>query len=175
MKYHFKLKNGLNVLAIRRENLKGIYLIARVKVGHFYDPKGKHGLAHFLEHLLAQGTKNFPTPTLLASFVESLGGYFNLRTSDDCLDVILNLPSNYLPEAIFIVKEILFEPLFNNFQKEKHVILQEMKERKQSLGFKLLSFLKKSIFKKDSLLLYPIYTADERYLNNISEKDIINH
>jgi len=45
-----------------------------VHVGHFSDPDGIPGLAHFCEHMLFLGTKKYPDEASYSNFLSAHGG-----------------------------------------------------------------------------------------------------
>ena len=56
----FQLDNGLQVAVV--ENHKAPVVLQQVlyKTGSLYDPKGKGGIAHLLEHMMFRGTDKLP-------------------------------------------------------------------------------------------------------------------
>lgn len=92
-----KLKNGLTYY-IRHNNLpekRAEFYIAQ-KVGSILENEKQRGLAHFLEHMCFNGTKNFPNKTLI-TYLESIGVKFgenlNAYTSiDETVYNISNVP-----------------------------------------------------------------------------------
>jgi predicted Zn-dependent peptidase len=57
----YKLKNGLTVFISVNKNAPRIQTAITVKAGSKYDPPQTTGLAHYLEHMLFKGTKDFGT------------------------------------------------------------------------------------------------------------------
>ena len=82
-----RLDNGLTYYIRHNEYPKGLadFFIAQ-KVGSVLEEDNQRGLAHFLEHMCFNGTKNFPDSTLL-NWAESVGVKFgqnlNAYTSTD--------------------------------------------------------------------------------------------
>ncbi|CAM9700624.1 unnamed protein product [Choristocarpus tenellus] len=58
-----RLANGLQVLLVSDPDAKSAAAAMDVHVGHFSDPDGLPGLAHFCEHLLFLGTDKYPDET----------------------------------------------------------------------------------------------------------------
>jgi zinc protease len=56
----FTLKNGLQVVVIPDRRAPVVTHMVWYKVGAADEPKGKSGIAHFLEHLLFKGTPKYP-------------------------------------------------------------------------------------------------------------------
>lgn len=52
-----------------------------VKVGCSLDPKPFFGTAHFLEHMLFQGTEKYPSENEYSEFMSKNGGYNNAYTA----------------------------------------------------------------------------------------------
>ena len=94
-----KLKNGLTYY-IRYNNWpedRADFYIAQ-RVGSINEEENQRGLAHFLEHMCFNGTKNFPGNNVI-SYMETLGVKFgadlNAYTStDETVYRICNVPTN---------------------------------------------------------------------------------
>ncbi|HEV8426982.1 MAG TPA: insulinase family protein [Pyrinomonadaceae bacterium] len=104
-----------------------------VKAGSILEDDDQRGLAHFVEHMAFNGTKNFPKHELI-SFIESLGMRFgadiNAYTSFDETVYMLQVPTDK-PEAMDRAFQVLedwarnvsFEPA--EIEKERGVVLEE--------------------------------------------------
>jgi zinc protease len=78
----FKLRNGLTVVVMPNDRIPAVVHALFVKVGAADDGYGTSGLAHFLEHLMFTGTKNFPEGEY-DRIIASLGGEHNAYTTRD--------------------------------------------------------------------------------------------
>jgi len=78
------LKNGCRVILYKKKN-SSLFMKACFLAGSRFDPKGKEGLAHFVEHMLTSKTKNFATKDKLAVSLERYGGSFSLATNNNFL------------------------------------------------------------------------------------------
>lgn len=94
--------------------------------GSRYDPPGRWGVAHFLEHLLmragdGRGGVNFS--------IESLGGVANAATSRDFVHFYALVPSVHFRRALFTMAEALanFRASPRDIEAERRVILREIK------------------------------------------------
>ena len=129
-----KFPNGLRyyILANKKPE-KRAELRLVVKAGSTLEEDDQRGLAHFVEHMAFNGTKNFPKHDLVA-FIESLGMRFgadaNAYTSFDETVYMLQVPTDK-PEALdraFQVLEdwahnVTFDPA--EIEKERGVVLEE--------------------------------------------------
>ena len=100
-----------------------------VFAGSRYDPKGKGGLAHLLEHLLVSGSKSFPNPRDLGNLVLAHGGTYDIYTDRECLTFETKTTNENVEDGFRYLSEIIFNPLFteNNLEREKQVIAEEIK------------------------------------------------
>ena len=91
-----KLKNGLTYYIYPNDNPKGeaVYRLF-IKAGSVYETERQKGLAHFLEHMAFNGSKNFPADGMVR-FLESKGAKFgadlNAHTSFNETVYKLQLP-----------------------------------------------------------------------------------
>jgi len=78
----FTLANGLQVVVLPNHRVPAITQMVWYKVGAADDPSGKSGIAHFLEHLMFKGTKDYPTGAFTAQ-ISKTGGRDNAFTTED--------------------------------------------------------------------------------------------
>lgn len=80
-----RLKNGLRYAVIPNKNPKGrVTLYLNVQVGSLMERPDQLGYAHFLEHMVFNGSRNYPAGTLIEFFQKngmSFGGDTNAHTS----------------------------------------------------------------------------------------------
>ena len=57
----FRLENGMKFIVLERHQAPVVSFLTYTDVGGVNEPKGKTGVAHFLEHLAFKGTKNIGT------------------------------------------------------------------------------------------------------------------
>ncbi|MCW2273237.1 zinc protease [Rhodoblastus acidophilus] len=79
---HFKLDNGLDVVVIPDHRAPVVTHMVWYRNGSADDPRGKSGIAHFLEHLMFKGTHKHG-PGEFSHLVAELGGQENAFTSYD--------------------------------------------------------------------------------------------
>lgn len=129
------LPNGLTYYIRHNEYPKGQadFHIAQ-KVGSVLEEDNQRGLAHFLEHMCFNGTKNFPGNSLI-SYLESIGvkfgSHLNAYTgTDETVYKITNVPTantNVTDSVLLILhdwaNELLLEP--EEIDKERGVIHEE--------------------------------------------------
>lgn len=78
----FTLANGMQVVVLPNRRVPAVTQMVWYKVGAADDPRGKSGLAHFLEHLMFKGTKT-SSPGDFSKLIAQTGGRDNAFTSSD--------------------------------------------------------------------------------------------
>ena len=89
------------------------------------------GIAHALEHMFLQGTKNFPTQRDLTSYIEEIGGAINAWTAKEMTFCYVQVPAFEKERAVRILSEQLRESLFleEKVPVEMKNIVQEIRRR----------------------------------------------
>jgi len=91
----FTLENGLQVIVIPMNRAPVVNHMIWYRVGAADDPRGKSGIAHFLEHLMFKGTPKVPDGQF-SKIVARLGGEENAFTSYDITAFFQSVPKEYL-------------------------------------------------------------------------------
>jgi zinc protease len=139
-----KLKNGFRYVVKQNqepENRVALYL--DVQAGSLHETDSQRGVAHFLEHMLFNGSKNFPPGSLVDYFQSlgmSFGGDTNAHTSYDetVYNIILPNGSEQEVDAGFLVMADYARGallLDSEIDRERGVILAEKRAR-DSAGYR---------------------------------------
>ena len=122
------LKNGSKVFHFYKPNMP-VSTAVIFDAGSKFDPVGKEGLAHFVEHILFKSTKKFKDETEAGLFLESIGGQANAFTGVDLLGVTadIGMGSDY-PKVVDFIHELTKESLFEEqkIEIERGTILGEI-------------------------------------------------
>ena len=168
-----KFPNGLRyyILANKKPE-KRAELRLVIKAGSILEDDDQRGLAHFVEHMAFNGTRNFPKNDLIA-FIESLGMRFgadlNAYTSFDETVYMLQVPTDKqgaMEKAFQVLEDwahnVTFDPA--EIEKERGVVLEEWRS---SRGAGMRTTEK----------LFPIVFKGSRYGERmpIGTPDIIQH
>ena len=105
------LANGLRVLLIHNDETSKSAAALAVNVGHFNDPKDRQGLAHFLEHMLFLGTKNFPDGSEYQKFISQHGGNHNAWTGTEHTCFFFDIQAAQFTSALQRFSEFFIAPL----------------------------------------------------------------
>lgn len=131
-----KLSNGLTYY-IRKNNKpeRKVELRLAVNVGSILEREDQQGLAHFMEHMAFNGTKNFKKNELV-SFLQSIGVQFgadlNAYTSFDETVYILPIPTEkkeLVDKGLLVLADWASEVSLDEeeINKERGVVLEELR------------------------------------------------
>ncbi len=107
-----RLDSGVH-LAVFEKKSSPIYTQFTFLGGSKFDPIGKEGLAHFMEHMLVAGTKKFPTKDKLAEYIENYGGEFGASTGSEIMSLNIEVAEKSDFEiTVKIADQMINESLF---------------------------------------------------------------
>jgi len=126
----FYLPNGMQVIVVQNQRAPLVIHSLWYKVGAADEPKGKSGIAHFLEHLMFKGTKLVP-PGEFSKIIARNGGTVNAFTSQDYtayvqkiarekLDIVMRLEADRMQNLTLTDEMVSIE---------KSVVLEERRSR----------------------------------------------
>lgn len=125
----FKLPNGLSLILHPIDSVNSISVYIAVGAGPRYETKKTAGLAHFLEHMLFEGTKSLPSSRSLAEYIERVGGKSGAWTDKEYVIYWAKVPKRHLDIALNYLSDILFNSLLDkdSIEKEKSIVMEELK------------------------------------------------
>src|SRR5205823_1345744 len=126
----FTLANGLQVVVIPNHRAPAVTQMVWYKTGAADDPRGKSGIAHFLEHLMFKGTRANPG-SAFSTLIAQNGGRDNAFTTEDYtvfhetvakdrLDLVMRLEADRMSGLVLDDAAVL---------PERDVILEERRMR----------------------------------------------
>ena len=123
----YRLKNGITVI-FEKNSSKSVAVEVMFKFGSNFENKKTLGLAHFLEHMLFEGTKKRRDSREIANEIEKYGGEFNAYTTGDRTAFFIKIINKRFDIALDILSDMISNPVFdkNRIEKEKQVILKEI-------------------------------------------------
>lgn len=127
----FKLDNGLRVVFVPDRNKTSIFIQLTGKNGAKYEDADSIGIAHFLEHLVFEGTKNYPDKEALTELIEFVGGEYNGSTTKSFTSYYAKVLKKDVHNAFEYLKEIIINPLLSEkaFKIQKKIVLSEYLRR----------------------------------------------
>lgn len=128
------LKNGLTVILHPMPFVNSVSINIAIGAGPRYETKETSGLAHFLEHMLFEGTKNMPTAKDVAQYIERVGGIGRAFTDKEYVSCNAKVPKQHLEVAFSYLSDVLLNPLLENnaIKREKGIVMEELKRSKDN-------------------------------------------
>lgn len=132
----FKLENGLTVLLHEDHKIPLYSLQIWYKVGSGDEDPNKTGLAHFFEHLMFKGTKNFKDG-YFDNFIEENGGSNNAYTNQDMTVYHEDMPTKTLKTILMLEADRMqhLKVSEKNIQSEREVVIEERTRRVENSPF----------------------------------------
>ena len=119
----FTLENGIQVLLIQDNNAKTIGVVDQdlamaycslvVNAGSFNNPSNRHGLAHFLEHMVFMGSEKYPDPSSYPEHIGTYGGFSNAYTQFECTTYTFNVTYGGLEKTLDYLASAVDKPAFD--------------------------------------------------------------
>ena len=107
----FQLENKLNVFLIEDPDTDMSCATMMVKIGHDHDTV--LGIAHFLEHMLFNGTKKYPNENEYSSYINNNGGFNNAYTDHDHTCYFFTIQPECLEKSLDMFGQFFVSPLLN--------------------------------------------------------------
>jgi insulysin len=122
-----RLPNNLDVLLISDPTTDKAAAALDLYVGSYQNPRQREGLAHFLEHMLFLGTKQFPEADAYQTFISNHGGSHNASTGLEHTNYFFDVNADYLVEALDRFYPFFTNPLFdaNYVDRERNAVESE--------------------------------------------------
>ncbi len=126
----FTLDNGLQVVLIEDHRAPVVTQMIWYKAGSADEPRGKSGIAHFLEHLMFKGTEDVP-PGEFSRIVTQNGGRENAFTSYDYTGYFQTVAADRLETVMRLEADRMTNLTITKEQvdAERLVILEERRSR----------------------------------------------
>ncbi|MEA1909707.1 MAG: pitrilysin family protein [Patescibacteria group bacterium] len=166
--FECKLANNLRVLHLPLPNTSSVYISLTGKVGRRAELGNEIGSAHFLEHLLFDGTAKRPTSFELSNFIEQYGGQMNGSTGTEMAKYWVKLLDKYTEEGFEYLSDIFFNSSLLEIDREKKIIAQEAKMKEDNKDDQLRR-LTRSILYPNQAMGRTIFDETSNTLNMTKE------
>ncbi len=129
----FTLSNGMQAVVIEDHRAPVVVHMVWYRIGAADEAPGRSGVAHFLEHLMFQGTENL-APGEFSATVEATGGSDNAFTSWDYTAYFQRVAVDQLPRMMEMEADRMagLKLTVNDVATERDVIIQERAQRTDS-------------------------------------------
>jgi zinc protease len=142
------LDNGLTLIVYPDNSIPGVSLQAWIKSGAVYEEKllGS-GASHIVEHMLFEASSSYAQGDI-AKEIRMAGGDINAYTSFDRTVFYIDMASSKYKKGLDVLINSLFntEIVKENFEKEKKIILYEIKSNKDSVWYRIARKMFENMF-----------------------------
>ena len=140
-----------NCVFVENKELPLICIDLWFKAGSAFEESNKNGTAHFLEHMIFKGS-NKVMPGEFDHKIESLGGFSNASTGYDDAHYYVLIPRNNFKESLALLTNIVLSPSINmnEFEKEKSVVIDEIKQQNDQPDEKLFNYFLSRVWKNNN-------------------------
>ena len=118
------------------EDIHSITVQIMCKAGSNNETKQQGGISHCLEHMFFKWWDRYKTQKEVAETLDSMGAEYNGSTSSDIVEYYVKCAPEFIEKSIDVLADMLMNTRFdvNDLEKEKGVIIQEMKKREDNPG-----------------------------------------
>ncbi|GAA4293056.1 hypothetical protein GCM10023163_09700 [Aestuariibaculum suncheonense] len=133
-----KLDNGFSYYLLPEDSERGKITVNLVStVGSLVEQTHERGVAHFIEHMVFKGSKNYPgleTMRTLDKMGLRMGRDYNASVNGDNTEYHINLPEgnwDYLKQTLLLMKDWVgdLEMEESSFKVEQKVVIEEIRKR----------------------------------------------
>ena|SRR3989338_2162661 len=166
------LKNGMTVIFEQRKSSGVVSVAFAVRHGGVHESENEKGISHYIEHMLYKGTKN-RTSKQISEDIEKNGGILNGFTDEELTAYWCKMPSKHLDIALDVLSDMVINPVFdeNELNKERKVIFEEMKMRRDRPDVYVLDKIQKLLY---SGTLEMDVIGTEKTMNSITREKIFD-
>jgi insulysin len=138
----FKMSNKLNVFIEHNKNIQNSCVMAIVNIGYMMDKFS--GMAHFLEHMLFNGTQKYPDEKYFSNYVTKYGGRTNAFTTHDNTCYYYTIATEELNNSLDAFSQFFISPLLkkDTVAREREAVNSEHEKNILDDGWRFSNVLK---------------------------------
>jgi predicted Zn-dependent peptidase len=168
------LDNGIRVVTEALPYFPTVSLGLWWKTGSRYENERDNGISHFIEHMLFKGTKR-RTAYDMAREIDAVGGTLNAFTGKEYTCAYARVLKRDMDIALDILADMYENSLFaeDDIEREKHVIIQEVKMIEDNPEEYIFDMFNAEYFKKHPLGM-PILGEKEN-IERFDRQTLLDH
>ena len=126
-----RLANGLRIVTATYPGAQSVALRIVTKTGSAFEESSQQGIAHFVEHMLFQGTDRYPSFNAIGRTIESLGGFINGGTDRFKTTYYVKVLPEHCDQAFDLLSDLILHSRFDpqDIERERSVITEEIHRR----------------------------------------------
>ena len=151
--FYHNLSNGLKIVH-RKTSSPVVYVGLMVGAGTRHELPNENGMAHYIEHCLFKGTKNY-TARQIINHIEGIGGEINAYTTKEETTFYAATLNNHFRTTLHLLADMVLRPTFNKKETDKEVtvILDEIESYNDSPSELIYDDFENMIFEGSSLAM----------------------
>jgi predicted Zn-dependent peptidase len=164
-----ELDSGERVISEKVPSVRSVALGFWIGAGSRDEKDDRAGASHFIEHLLFKGSRRYDAQQIAETF-DAMGAELNAATSREHTVVYSRVPDRHVEEAVRVMADMVYAPLFAELDQEREVVLEEIamyEDTPQELVHDLFS---QAVFGGHALGRPVIGTAD--VISSISRRSV---
>jgi len=170
----YQLINGQKIAIFKSDECPNIKTC--VNVGALDEEDNKEGISHFIEHVIHNGNKKYNKN--IDEYMQEIGGYSNAETLSDKTIYYISLNDNNfenIKSAIDMQANMLYNPTFNETDKEKAIIISEMQRAEANEAKVAYNQLSKNLLSVNKPDIKDIFTGNIKTVSSINQQDLIDY
>ncbi|KAJ3388444.1 mitochondrial processing peptidase beta subunit [Lobulomyces angularis] len=169
-----RLANGFTIATESNPNLQTATVGVWIDAGSRFENKQNNGTAHFVEHMIFKGTKS-RSQVELETQIESMGGYFNAKTSRDQTAYYAQALAKDVSKTVEVLSDVLLSSNFSKdvIEKERKVILSEYEELENDKEQVVMDHLHAIAFQGTGLGNRVVGSADN--IKSLQQEDLLSY
>ncbi len=170
----FKLRDNSSLLVIPLLYSQSVTTMALINAGPFYDPVGKEGLSHFIEHMFFKGSKKFPDSEKLTASLERKGASAQAFTYYQTNKYWIKSTSSDIELVTENITDRLYNSLFRaeDIETEKGVVKEEINILKSNPERLIWEVWSETVWSGSSF--GRSYLGNHAAINKFSRKDVLD-
>jgi predicted Zn-dependent peptidase len=139
--------SGIKIYLINSNKINTVNITIHIPIGASSENEEEYGIAHYLEHLLFTKTKKY-NENEINNLIDYYGADINAETHYDKTMYYINGNPEYTLELFNIMYEIYFNGIITieKFEREKNIIIQELKNESLIPGYESDKLSQKLMF-----------------------------
>lgn len=173
--YHYhQFSNGFEVILVENHTNPLIATVVVTRTGLRNETPQNNGVSHMLEHLIFNGTSH-RTQKELYDELDYYGIYLNAQTSEDYTSYMALHHKDYLPQAMDIMADMLFNSTFpeEKFEKEKGIIVEEIRRDSENPDYQKEQALRDNFYKRPPYSMPVIGTIES--VKNMTRQQVVDY
>ncbi|MBV8480168.1 MAG: insulinase family protein [Actinobacteria bacterium] len=167
-----ELDSGERVISERVPSVRSVAIGFWIGAGSRDERDDRAGVSHFIEHLLFKGSRSYDAQQI-AEIFDAMGAELNAATSREHTVVFARVPDRHTDEALQVMTDMVFAPLFAELDQEREVVLEEIAMYEDTPGELVHDLFSEAVFGHHALGRPVIGTAE--VISSVSRRAVASY